>query len=119
MNNNHENNNNYIALQLYYGIPEINNEDDNSFGGMLKRLDEDDVKITVQLDVIKRGKRVTTIKGFTNEEQIASTAHELKKSIGTGGTYKNGIIVLQGDHRSKVTDFLLSKGFDKDAIEVI
>src|ERR671921_1957452 len=97
----------------------LNDGDNNSFGDILKELDEDNIKITVQLDVIKRGKRVTTIKGFTNEEQIANTAHELKKSIGTGGTYKNGVIVLQGDHRSKVTDFLLSKGFDKDAIEVI
>ena len=101
------------------GIPELNNEDDNSFGDMLKKLDEDEIKIIVQLDVIKRGKRVTTIKGFTNVEQIDSTAHELKKSIGTGGTSKNGIIVLQGDHRSKVTEFLLSKGFQKDSIEVI
>lgn len=86
---------------------------------MLKELDEDEIKITVQLDVIKRGKRVTTIKGFTNANQIESTAHELKKTIGTGGTSKNGVIVLQGDHRSKVMDYLLSKGFQKDSIEVI
>jgi translation initiation factor 1 len=101
------------------GIPELNNEDDNSFGDMLKKLDEDDIKIIVQLDVIKRGKRVTTIKGFTNVDQIETTAHQLKKSIGTGGTSKNGVIVLQGDHRSKVTEFLISKGFHKDSIEVI
>jgi translation initiation factor 1 len=101
------------------GIPELNNEDDNSFGDMLKKLDEDDIKIIVQLDVIKRGKRVTTIKGFTNVDQIETTAHQLKKSIGTGGTSKNGVIVLQGDHRSKVTEFLISKGFQKDSIEVI
>lgn len=86
---------------------------------MLKELDEDDIKITVQLDVIKRGKRVTTIKGFANQQQIESTAHELKKTIGTGGTSKNGIIVLQGDHRSKVVDYLISKGYEKDSIEVI
>ena len=101
------------------GIPELNNEDDNSFGDMLKKLDEDDIKIIVQLDVIKRGKRVTTIKGFTNVDQIETTAHQLKKSIGTGGTSKNGVIVLQGDHRYKVTEFLISKGFQKDSIEVI
>jgi translation initiation factor 1 len=100
-------------------IPELNNEDDNSFGDMLKKLDEDDIKIIVQLDVIKRGKRVTTIKGFTNTDQIETTAHQLKKSIGTGGTAKNGVIVLQGDHRTKVTEFLVSKGFQKDSIEVI
>ncbi len=82
-------------------------------------MDESDIKITVQLDVIKRGKRVTTIKGFNNQEQIENTAHELKKTIGTGGTSKNGIIVLQGDHRSKVMEFLLSKGYQEDSIEII
>lgn len=69
--------------------------------------------------VIKRGKRVTNIKGFTDDRQMASIAHELKKSIGTGGTTKNGMIVLQGDHRSKVTEFLLSMGFSEGSIEVI
>jgi translation initiation factor 1 len=97
----------------------LNDGDNNSFGDILKELDEDNIKITVQLDVIKRGKRVTTIKGFTNQEQIETTAHELKKSIGTGGTSKNGVIVLQGDHRSKVMEFLLSKGYQEDAIEII
>lgn len=86
---------------------------------MLKRLDEDELKITVQLYVIKRGKRVTNIKGFSDQGQMESIAHDLKKTIGTGGTAKNGMIVLQGDHRSKVTEFLLSKGFSEDSIEVI
>ena len=50
---------------------------------------------------------------------MESIAHELKKTIGTGGTAKNGMIVLQGDHRSKVTEFLLTKGYPREAIEVI
>ncbi|HEY9491044.1 MAG TPA: translation initiation factor, partial [Nitrososphaeraceae archaeon] len=83
--------------------------DENSFDDLLKKLDEDEIKIIVQLYVIKRGKRVTNIKGFTDQEKMESIAHELKKTIGTGGTAKNGMIVLQGDHRSKVTEFLLTK----------
>src|SRR5919112_4347373 len=97
----------------------LNDGDNNSFGDILKELDEDNIKITVQLNVVKRGKKITTIKGFTNQEQIETTAHELKKTIGTGGTSKNGVIVLQGDHRSKVVDYLISKGYEKDSIEVI
>ncbi|HET6590917.1 MAG: translation initiation factor [Candidatus Nitrosocosmicus sp.] len=97
----------------------ISFEDENSFDGLLRRLDEDQLKIIVQLNVIKRGKRVTNIKGFTDERQMASIAHELKKTIGTGGTSKNGIIVLQGDHRTKVTEFLKSMGFSEESIEVI
>ena len=50
---------------------------------------------------------------------MESIAHELKKTIGTGGTAKNGMIVLQGDHRSKVTEFLLTKGYSRESIEVI
>src|SRR3954466_14924753 len=73
----------------------LNNDDNNSFGDILKELDEANIKISVQLSVIKRGKKVTTIKGFTNQEQIETTAHELKKTIGTGGTSKNGLIVLK------------------------
>lgn len=91
----------------------------NSFNDILKQLDEEEIKIIVQLYVIKRGKRVTNIKGFTDKDKIDSIAHELKKSIGTGGTAKNGLIVLQGDHRAKVTEYLLTKGYPREAIEVI
>ena len=44
---------------------------------------------------------------------------ELKKRIGTGGTTKGEVIILQGDHRETVMNFLLSKGFRSDLIEVI
>ncbi len=85
----------------------------------MHKLDEDEIKIVVQLYQIKRGKRVTNIKGFTDPAKMDSIAHELKKTIGTGGTSKNGLIVLQGDHRSKVTEFLLAKGYSRESIEVI
>ncbi len=94
-------------------------ENENSFNNLLQTLDEEEIKIVVQLDVIKRGKRVTNIKGFTDQAKIESIAHELKKTIGTGGTSKNGLIVLQGDHRYKVTEFLVSKGYPRESIEVI
>jgi translation initiation factor 1 len=43
----------------------------------------------------------------------------MKTKIGTGGTYKDGQIVLQGNHRQYVKDFLLQKGFNEKSIEVI
>ena len=33
---------------------------------------------------------------------------ELKKNIGTGGTYKNGIIILQGNHQEYVNKYLMA-----------
>lgn len=48
----------------------------------------------------------------------ASIARELKIKLGTGGTYKNGLVILQGDHRNAVRDMLITKGIHADSIEV-
>ena len=38
--------------------------------------------------------------------------------LGTGGTYKDGQIILQGDHRESVRNFLIAKGFKQESIEL-
>lgn len=44
---------------------------------------------------------------------------ELKTKIGTGDTYKEGQIILQGDHREAVKQLLIKKGFNEQSIEVL
>jgi translation initiation factor 1 len=44
---------------------------------------------------------------------------EIKTKVGTGGTYKDGQIVLQGDHREYVKNLLLQKGYKDKSIEVM
>ncbi len=39
---------------------------------------------------------------------------ELKIKIGTGGTYKNGIIILQGNHQEYVKEYLIDKNIIKE-----
>ena len=46
-------------------------------------------------------KLVTIVEGITTDK-IEETARELKTKLACGGTAKNGLIVLQGDHKSKV-----------------
>ena len=60
----------------------------------------------------RKGKTVTTVFGFELDEQaLKDHAKELKQHCGTGGSVKDGVIVIQGDHRDSVKGFLEGKGF--------
>ncbi len=58
------------------------------------------------------GKTVTLVKGFVgSEEDLKELAKELKNRCGVGGTAKDGEIIIQGAHRERVLEILLSKGY--------
>ena len=48
----------------------------------------------------RKGKTVTTVVGFDLDDQaLKSLAKDLKLNCGTGGSVKNGVIIIQGDYR--------------------
>jgi len=58
------------------------------------------------------GKTVTLVTDLPlTSEEIKSLAKELKQVCGTGGTVKDDIIEIQGEHREKLKSCLESKGF--------
>lgn len=58
------------------------------------------------------GKVVTVIRGFIGStEDMKALAKTLKTSCSTGGTVKNGEILIQGDFRDKVMSVLLKHGY--------
>ena len=60
----------------------------------------------------RRGKTVTTVTGIDLEpEALRQLASRLKKTCGAGGSVKEGIIEIQGDHRQSVVDTLGSLGY--------
>lgn len=70
-------------------------------------------KLTVYLDRRNRGgKTVTLVKGFIgSEEDLAELGRTLKSRCGTGGSAKDGEILIQGDCRDKVTTLLTDMGY--------
>ncbi len=62
---------------------------------------------------------MTLIRGIdTAKIDIREIVKKLKSKLACGGTYKNGEIELQGDHRQRVKQMLIKEGFPHDIIEV-
>jgi len=60
----------------------------------------------------RKGKGVSVITGIPlKEHELKALAKSLKQKCGTGGTVKNGIIVIQGDHRNLLVDELKKAGY--------
>lgn len=58
------------------------------------------------------GKTVSVIKGIEmNHTQLESYCKNLKSKIGTGGSTKNGEIIIQGDQRKRILELLQKDGF--------
>lgn len=70
-------------------------------------------RLEAHLDKKNRGGKVATvIKGFEgNEEDLKTLAKKLKTLCGVGGTAKDGEIIIQGNFRDKIMDYLVKEGY--------
>ena len=60
----------------------------------------------------RKGKGVTTISGLPGDAgELKTVAAELKRCCGSGGSVKDGVILIQGDHRSVLETELTRQGY--------
>ena len=76
-------------------------------------------QITVRVVKRRFGKLTTTVEGLDEKTiDLKDLAKKLKNKFACGGTAKNGIIELQGNHADKMREELAKLGFSADQIVV-
>ncbi|MFM7155068.1 MAG: translation initiation factor [Bacteroidota bacterium] len=68
--------------------------------------------LRIWLERGRGGKESTVIKGFEgSDEALSELARVIKNKCAAGGSAKDGIIIVQGDHRDKVLKLLTDAGY--------
>jgi translation initiation factor 1 len=76
-----------------------------------RRVDGDRVKVRREV-AGRRGKAVTTVSGVpVDDAALKALAGRVKKRCGVGGSVKDGVIEIQGDHRDVVMEILKAEGY--------
>ena len=87
---------------------EFQSQDDE----IVETLPPDQQNLRVWLDKKGGGKVVTAVREFIgSDDDLATLGKQLKNTCGTGGTAKDGEILIQGDHRDKIVTWLTTKGY--------
>jgi|TARA_Y100000031_G_C8237437_1_gene394022 translation initiation factor 1 len=75
--------------------------------------------IKVYLESKKFRKTYTIIEGIDEKEiDLRDLAKKLKAQFACGGTAKEGKIELQGNHKNRVKELLVSMGFPQESIDI-
>ena len=83
-------------------------------------IEKEQQRIRIRLETRKFRRSNTVVDGMEDKiTKISDIAQKLKNICACGGSSKNGQIMLQGDHRDRVREFLIKKmGYPEENIEL-
>jgi len=97
--------------KLVYSTEDIIS-DDIYDPSVTERVSPRDQRVRLHLDRKKGGRVISIVKGLIeNDEVLKILMRELKKRCATGGSLKNGEIIIQGNQRDMIKEILLKKGY--------
>ena len=84
-----------------------------SQSGHVKSLPPNQQTVYLHRDSKGRGGKAVTLvkKLILSEDDLKELAKKLKQVCGSGGTVKDDVIEIQGDHRDKIADALQKMGY--------
>ncbi len=82
-----------------------------------QQIAKEQQKIKIRVDNRRFGKVVTIVSGLSEGVDAAELAKALKRRLACGGTLKNNEIILQGSHKEKAKQILLTQGFKQELID--
>jgi len=83
----------------------------------ISNIQKEQQKIKIEVRRIRFKKMMTIISGVDDKQAIKELGKEMKQKFACGGTIKEDKIELQGDHKGKVKQFLIGKGYKEELIE--
>ncbi len=84
----------------------------NSFEEETETPENSRQELKIWLDRKGGGKVVSRVAGFIGkEEDLQTLKKKLQNACGSGGSAKDGEVLIQGDHRDKLLAFLLKEGY--------
>jgi translation initiation factor 1 len=92
---------------------------DREFQDILEELDREEAVIDISVEHRQYSKTTTVIRGLgLNEREMRELCTRLKKNLAAGGTVKDGVILIQGDHRDVIKEVMKNNGFLPERIRV-
>ena len=75
--------------------------------------------ITITTELKRFKKKSTVVSGIQDSNiDVRQLMKKMKSKLACGGTYKNGRIELQGQHKEAVKSILIKEGFSEEMIEI-
>ena len=94
-------------------VPDPDEKSEEKPDPLMSDKEKAQMKLYVSRDKKHRGgKQVTLVQGHDGSDKVMEQLlSKLKSLCSAGGSYKDGELIIQGDHVKKVIDYLLKSGY--------